>query len=37
MAGLPKASYWIGDKRTDCNNGGSWQDNIYGGEGIEVR
>lgn len=31
---LPKASYWIGNKRTDCNNGGSWKDNVYGGEGI---
>ena len=31
---LPKASYWIGNKRTDCDNGGNWQDNIYGGEGI---
>lgn len=31
---LPKASYWINGKRTDCNNGGTWQQNIYGGEGI---
>ena len=31
---LPKASYWINNKRTDCENGGTWEDNIYGGEGI---
>ena len=30
---LPKASYWIGNNRTDCENGGTWQNNIYGGEG----
>ena len=31
---LPKASYWTGNTRTDCNNGGTWEDNIYGGEGL---
>ena len=31
---LPKASYWINNKRTDCENGGTWEDNIYGGEGL---
>ena len=31
---LPKASYWKNGNRTDCNNGGTWQQNIYGGEGI---
>lgn len=30
---LPKASYWTGNNRTDCDNGGTWQDNVYGGEG----
>ena len=30
---LPKASYWIGNNRIDCENGGTWQNNIYGGEG----
>ena len=30
---VPTASYWRAGKRTDCNNGGTWQDNIYGGEG----
>ena len=30
---VPTASYWSAGKRTDCNNGGTWQDNVYGGEG----
>lgn len=29
---VPKASYWIGNKRIDCDNGGTWKDNVYGGE-----
>ena len=30
---VPTASYWHSGERTDCNNGGTWRDNIYGGEG----
>jgi len=29
---VPTASYWLSGKRTDCSNGGTWRDNIYGGE-----
>ena len=30
---VPTASYWLSGNRTDCNNGGTWRDNVYGGEG----
>ena len=30
---VPTASYWLSGNRTDCSNGGTWRDNIYGGEG----
>ena len=29
---VPTASWWISGNRTDCSNGGTWRDNIYGGE-----
>ena len=27
-------TYWVNYKSTDCENGGTWEDNIYGGEGL---